>query len=100
MLFGFAKAAHILPRCAGRRIFWRGKSWVIQPLGALILFINSFASQQCIIEASAAPRDMPHHPSRVWQLWRTKQWSAKRAEVARHDGRQHPHRTRHEDDRF
>ena len=69
---------------------------VIQLLRALMAFINSFASQQCIIEAGAAPRDVPHHPSRVWQLWRTKQRSAKRAEVARHDGRQH----RHEEDHF
>ena len=46
--------------------------------------------------AGGAPRDVPHHPSRVWQLWRTKQWSAKCAEPARLNGRQH----RHEDDHF
>ena len=78
----------------------RGKRGVIQPLGALMAFINSFARQQCIIEAGATPRDVHHHPSRVWQLWRTKQWSAKRAEVAGHDGRQHRDRTSHEDDSF
>ena len=76
--------------CGGGRFFC-GKRWVIELLRALMAFINSFAWQQCIIEAGAAPRDVPHHPSRVWQLWRTKQWSAKRAEVARHDGCQHLH---------
>ena len=81
--------------CGGGRFFC-GKRWVIELLRALMAFINSFAWQQCIIEAGAAPRDVPHHPSRVWQLWRTKQRSAKRAEVARHDGRQH----RHEEDHF
>ena len=88
-----AEAAQILPHSASRRFVWHGKRRVIQPLGALMAFINSFASQQCIIEAGAAPRNVPHHPSKVWQLWRTKQRSAKRA---RHDGRQH----RHEEDHF
>jgi hypothetical protein len=56
-------------------------------------FINSFAWQQCIIEAGAAPRDMPHHPSKVWQLWRVrsgaKQQSAERAELARRNAHQY-----------
>ena len=67
-----------------------GKPWVIQPPGALMVLINSFALQQCIIDAGATPPEVPHHPSRVWQLWRTTQRSAKRAEVARRDGRQQP----------
>ena len=73
---------------------------VIQLLRAIMAFINSFASQQCIIEAGVAPGEVPHHTSRVWQLLRTKQRSAKRAEVAGHDGRQHRDKTRHEDDHF
>ena len=90
-----AEAAH----CGGGR-FVCGKRWVIQPLGALMAFSNRFASQQCIIDAGGAPREVPHHPSRVWQLWRTTQRSAKLgAECARRDGRQQPHhRPRH--DRF
>ena len=91
-----AEAAH----CGGGR-FVCGKRWVIQPLGTLMAFSNRFASQQCIIAAGAAPPEVPHHLSRVWQLWRTTQRSAKRPERARRDGRQQPHhRTRHEDDRF
>ena len=84
-----AEAAH----CDGGS-FVCGKRWVIQPLGALMAFSNRFASQQCIIEAGAAPPEVPHHPSRVWQLWRTTQWSTKRAERARRDGRQQPWRSR------
>ena len=94
------EAAHILPHSASQRFVWHGKRWVIQPLGALMAFINSFASQQCIIEAGVAPREVPHHTSRVWQLWCTKQRSAKRAEVAGHDGHQHWDRTSHEDHSF
>ena len=94
------EAAQILPHSASRRFVWHGKRRVIQPLGALMAFINSFALQQCIIEVGVAPREVPHHTSRIWQLRRTKQRSAKRAEVAAHDGRQHWNRTSHEDDRF
>ena len=93
-----AEAAQILPHCGCR--CGCDKGWVIQPLGALMAFINSFASQQCTIEAGVAPGEVPHHTSRIWQLWGTKQRSAKRAEVAGHDGRQHWDRTSHEDDRF
>ena len=93
-----AEAAQILPHCGCR--CGCDKGWVIQPLGALILFINSLALQQCFIKAGGAPRGVPHHTSRIWQLWGTKQRSAKRAEVAGHDGRQHWDRTSHEDECF
>ena len=50
--------------------------------------------------SGTAPGEVSHHPSMVWELWRTKQWPAKRVERARRNGCQQPHRTRHDNDRF